>query len=352
MLVSAGHRGKIMPFDRVVGLRPEALRPDQVPELVPVVPSANEYYLRRGVRAITAFNVFFGLIIIAVGLLLFNQGTAFDGWLMLVRLILWAGVICGLPMVLMRAALRRAAALRARGEVLTDELARAYGASAGGYGTPLSAFAWPKADDLLMRHFPTTRALLLAISVVELLSLLGARATIIEHAAKINASIWAGEVWRLFTALFAHAYFTHFLLNAACILVLGRSLERTQGSRRTLLLFALGGLGGTLASLAFTPAASVGASGAVFAMTAAVLVDGARARLARRGADWAPFVMIGLCVVCVAVLEALLIPRLDVPAHVGGLIAGLLSGLLLPRRAPKESSPRLQNQEASPQGSV
>lgn len=83
--------------------------------------------------------------------------------------------------------------------------------------------------------------------------------------------------------------------------------------------------------------------GAVFAMIAAVLVDGARARLARHGADWAPFVVICLCLLGVAGLEALVLPRLDAPAHAGGLIVGLGCGRFLPRRAPKDSGPFLQS---------
>jgi membrane associated rhomboid family serine protease len=348
LLVAAGHQGKILPFDRVVGLRPEALQPNQVPELAAVVPTSDEYYLRRGLRAVAAFNAFFALIIAALALIFVTHDPTFRDWLQLLRLIVLAVAIFGVPMFLMRAALRRAVTLRLAGGGAVEH-AGGQGASAGGYGTPLSAFALPKADDLLMKHFPATRALLLAISGVELLSLLGARATIIEHAAKLNERIWAGELWRLLTAVFIHANFTHFLLNTACVLVLGRALERTQGSRRTLLLFTLGGLGGTLASLAFTPAASVGASGAVFAMIAAVLVDGARARLARPGADWAPFVVVCLCFACVAGIAALLVPKLDAPAHAGGLIAGLLSGLLMPRRGSKESSPFVQSGErASP----
>lgn len=328
-LVSAGHHGKILPFDRVVGLRPEALRPDQVPELVPVVPSADEHYLRRGLRAVTAFNLFLGLVIGALALINLSQDVPLRAWFGLLRLVALAVAVFGVPMYLMRTALRRAVAARATGE--RTEPAPDPIAAAGGYGRPLSAFAWLKPDELRMKRFPATRALLLALSAVELLSLLGARATVIEHGAKVNASIWAGEVWRLFSSVFVHANFTHFLLNALGILALGRALERSGGSRRTVLLFALGGLGGSLASLAFTSAPSVGASGAVFALVAAVLTDGARARLVRPGADWAPFVVSCLCLAGVAGLEVLLVPGLDAAAHAGGLCAGLGWALLRKR---------------------
>lgn len=87
---------------------------------------------------------------------------------------------------------------------------------------------------------------------------------------KINPSIvHEGEYYRLFTAMFLHGSIAHLFFNGYALYVIGQTVERFFGRERFALIFFLGGLSGSLASLVFTPSASLGASGAIFALLGA-----------------------------------------------------------------------------------
>ncbi len=83
--------------------------------------------------------------------------------------------------------------------------------------------------------------------------------------------VFNGEVYRLFTAMFLHGSLAHVLFNTYAIFIVGQTIEPIFGRARYLLIYLLGGLTGSAASLALggLDGASVGASGAVFAIFAA-----------------------------------------------------------------------------------
>lgn len=153
-----------------------------------------------------------------------------------------------------------------------------------------------------------------------------------------------GEWWRTVTALVLHADIVHLLGNLALGALLVGVLAAETGAGTALLLTLLGGALGnaTNALIGATTHSSIGASTAVFAALG-VLVGG-RFRIDRaslqRGRAWIPLVA-GL-----AILGWMGGPserigsdgaavRTDVPAHVLGLIWGLVLGLcyLTPGRA-------------------
>lgn len=91
--------------------------------------------------------------------------------------------------------------------------------------------------------------------------------------AKINEFIIeGGEVYRLLTAMFLHGGLTHLFFNGYALYVIGRNVERVNGHARFLMIYFLGGLTGSLFSLLFSQYASVGASGAIFAIFGAEIV--------------------------------------------------------------------------------
>lgn len=83
--------------------------------------------------------------------------------------------------------------------------------------------------------------------------------------------VFHGEVYRLFTAMFLHGGLGHVFFNVYALLFIGRVLEPIFGRARFLLIYLLGGLTGSALSLLLggLDGASVGASGAVFAIFAA-----------------------------------------------------------------------------------
>lgn len=84
--------------------------------------------------------------------------------------------------------------------------------------------------------------------------------------------VFADEYYRLFTAMFLHAGEVHLLFNGLALWVFGRTVESVFGTARFALIYFLGGLTGSLASLVFTRGLSVGASGAIFAIFGAEMV--------------------------------------------------------------------------------
>src|SRR5690348_11832916 len=152
---------------------------------------------------------------------------------------------------------------------------------------------------------------------------------------KNNALIVGGEWWRLITAMFLHAGILHIGFNGYALLIFGPQIERFYGWARFLAIYFLGGILGSIASFAFSPADSVGASGAVFALLGAM---GAFFWLHRRLLGslartmlWNALAIAGLNLV-LGLTQA---GAIDNWAHGGGLIGGVIAGLALaPRYRP------------------
>jgi membrane associated rhomboid family serine protease len=142
------------------------------------------------------------------------------------------------------------------------------------------------------------------------------------------------QPWRLFTVLFVHSGFWHVGLNMLALWMLGRSLEPMLGRSRFLWLYVLSGLGGSVAVVLFGfTSAVVGASGAIFGLFGALLVIGRHI-----GAN-----ITGIAVVLGINLVITFLPlltsglgggggvQISWQAHVGGLAAGALVGLIYAR---------------------
>ncbi|HEX7128000.1 MAG TPA: rhomboid family intramembrane serine protease [Thermodesulfobacteriota bacterium] len=145
-------------------------------------------------------------------------------------------------------------------------------------------------------------------------------------------SIWHGEWWRLVTAVFLHAGPVHLAANGFSLYVLGRVIEPTLGMPRYLVLFFVSGLVSGLATLVFVQdTLGVGASGAVFGLAGLLLADElTRRRMYRRialegGPRWRPRVSI-IPILLLNLALGLVIPIINMYAHVGGLVAGFLLG--------------------------
>ncbi|HGG58212.1 MAG TPA: rhomboid family intramembrane serine protease, partial [Nannocystis exedens] len=85
--------------------------------------------------------------------------------------------------------------------------------------------------------------------------------------------VWLdGDWWRLLTAAFLHGSWLHLLLNLSALWSIGEWLEPAIGSRKTLAIFLIAALGGSLASLVWCEApVVVGASGGILGLAGALL---------------------------------------------------------------------------------
>lgn len=145
-------------------------------------------------------------------------------------------------------------------------------------------------------------------------------------------SIWRGQWWRLLTAVFLHAGPIHLAANGLSLYLLGRVIEPTLGVPRYLVLFLASGLVSGLATLVFVQETlGVGASGAVFGLAGLLLADElTRRRMYRRialegGPRWRPRVSI-IPILLLNLVLGLVIPIINMYAHVGGLVSGFLLG--------------------------
>lgn len=132
----------------------------------------------------------------------------------------------------------------------------------------------------------------------------------------------ADQSYRLVSSMFLHAGWLHIAFNMYVLYVLGPPLERVLGHGRFAVLFLVGGLGGSVASYCFSPlrTLSVGASGAIFGLMAAMIVVGRRLNQ-----DVSQVVgLLGINVVL-----GFLISGIDWRAHLGGALTGALVALML-----------------------
>lgn len=148
----------------------------------------------------------------------------------------------------------------------------------------------------------------------------------------------AHEVWRWATATTMHDGLPHLWFNALSMLTLGAATEALAGRAALGLVFAVAALAGSAASVALLPhGLSVGASGGIVGLLGFLVVHGARFHdrlppgFARR---------FGASVVFLGVFSLALLPYLDHAAHGGGLAAGALLALVVPRRDDATPAPR------------
>jgi len=189
------------------------------------------------------------------------------------------------------------------------------------------------------RQTPVTFFLVLAIAAMYVVEILAGGATNGEVLYALGANhpvavFQRGEWWRLLTSMFLHGGFVHVLLNGWGLYQLGPLFELFVGPFRMLAVYGLAGLAGSLASLFWTQGLSVGASGAIFGVLGALI-----AFLLRRREHLTPFArsLLGQLVIWagINIYIGFTVPMIDNAAHLGGLAAGFVLGLLLRGREPR-----------------
>jgi rhomboid protease GluP len=157
----------------------------------------------------------------------------------------------------------------------------------------------------------------------------GARTLLALGGLQYVATVGSDEWYRMFLAPLMHTGLLHLLINGLALFVAGRILEPAIGARWFAALFVASALAGSAASLMINDrtTVSVGASGAIMGLFAAMLVLSGRFPTPMRGR---------LRFTAILVLIAALLPMastsfgmVDIGAHLGGAIAGGAAALLL-----------------------
>ena len=144
-------------------------------------------------------------------------------------------------------------------------------------------------------------------------------------------TVLKGEWWRLFTAMFLHGGMTHILMNMFSLYLIGRGVEMYFEKKAYIAIYLFSGLLGGLASLYMHPlSVGIGASGAIFGVFGA-LAGFFLAHRDKIASHSYAFMKDFAIVLGINLVLGLSIPSIDVSAHIGGLVAGLIGGFVISR---------------------
>ena len=172
---------------------------------------------------------------------------------------------------------------------------------------------------------PVVTYLLLVINVMIFMYISiyhGIDSNVTYNLANNYVGIQNGEYYRMFTSMFLHANIYHLIFNMYALYVMGPQVERYYGKLKYLFVYILGGLMGSVFSCVFSDANTygIGASGAIFALFGSVAYFSYHYRATLQGLLRSQIVP----VIMVNIILGFLMPGVDVLAHIGGLIGGVL----------------------------
>ena len=140
-----------------------------------------------------------------------------------------------------------------------------------------------------------------------------------------------GEWWRLFTAMFLHGGMTHILMNMFSLYLIGRGVDLYFEKKAYISIYLFSGLLGGLASLYMHPdpnSVGIGASGAIFGVFGA-LAGFFLAHREKIATQSKAFMKDFGIVLAMNLVLGLSLPSIDVSAHIGGLVVGLIGGFVI-----------------------
>lgn len=172
---------------------------------------------------------------------------------------------------------------------------------------------------------------LMAVTTGEVFSPRGL--TLVNWGSNFGPRTLGGEWWRLATCTFVHVGLVHVAINMWVFWELGQLVERLVGHAGFVVLYLISGIGGSLASVYWRPEVnSAGASGAVFGVFGALMgfllfrSDSIPKRiLSEFRSSGGSFLLYNLAF-------GFLVQGIDMAAHLGGLGAGFICGLVLSQR--------------------
>ena len=140
-------------------------------------------------------------------------------------------------------------------------------------------------------------------------------------------SLRSGKYYTLITSMFLHADIIHIAFNMYALYILGPQVEKYYGKCKFLLIYFLSGILGNIFSCVFMDSNvfSICASGAIFGLLGSIAYFTYYYRATLQGllrSQVVPVILLNLVI-------GLLIPGIDVSAHLGGLIGGVLISMAI-----------------------
>lgn len=186
-----------------------------------------------------------------------------------------------------------------------------------------------KLNDLFSPKKPIVTYILVGIITLMmiLMNLVGNGSTDTKTLYLFGALVKDGSPIRILTSMFLHIGLIHYLMNAYALILLGKQVENFYGHLKTLIIFIFSGVVGNLLSLILMAdnAISVGASGAIFGLMGALLYFAINQRTYMAEAlkkEILPVIIINL-------LLGFMVTGINMYAHIGGLIGGMLAAIFV-----------------------
>lgn len=183
-------------------------------------------------------------------------------------------------------------------------------------------------DKHMQRFTPITYTLILINIVIWLCMILYLNrfsdVKLLEVGGLVHFNVVHGEWYRLISSMFLHFNFEHILMNMLSLFIFGKIVESIIGSWRMLIIYIISGLYGNFVSLSFnTTTISVGASGAIFGLIGSIFVIMYLSKNFNKK-------MIGqlLIALLVLIVFSLFMSNINIMAHLGGFISGVLITLI------------------------
>ncbi|HZT95433.1 MAG TPA: rhomboid family intramembrane serine protease [Chloroflexota bacterium] len=170
--------------------------------------------------------------------------------------------------------------------------------------------------------------------------------TLVEH----------GEWWLLLTAMFVHVSYLHIGFNSIALYSIGTLVERIYGAVRFAVIYFVSGLVASLASFVFMVLTNqpnqvaAGASGAIFGLAGVVIVLGVLRHSIVPRAVALQLSLFMLVLIVVNIGFDAFTPGIDIRAHIGGLVVGLILGYFMAPREVAPSSPEPSAQWSPEEG--
>ncbi|MFJ7733801.1 rhomboid family intramembrane serine protease [Lysinibacillus sp. NPDC097231] len=176
------------------------------------------------------------------------------------------------------------------------------------------------------KYYPIVSTLIAINLILYVLTLLpGIGTLVLNYGVHANFLIENGEFWRVFSSMFLHANFMHVFFNMFSLYLFGPELEKIAGKARFITIYLFSGIVGNMATYLLNDSSyvSLGASGAIFGIFGAF---GALVYYTRRTMPMLRKLI--LPIIVISVVMTFLQSNVNIYAHLGGLVAGFLLGLV------------------------
>ena len=138
-----------------------------------------------------------------------------------------------------------------------------------------------------------------------------------------------GEIYRLVTSTFLHSGGMHIVMNMLSLYIVGKMVEKLFSKTAYLSLYFISAFFGAFLSIYMhLEGVAVGASGAIFGLFGA-LAGFVFVHKDRLGGQFKAFMKDFGIILLINLGIGFAFPNIDVSAHVGGLIAGMVGGFVI-----------------------